>query len=51
VFAISANGEPIETLYTGASQVNFVLPEALRGDVTISVKNDKGADQALIRVD
>jgi len=51
VFAISANGEPAQTLYIGASQVNFILPESMRGDVTISVQNDKGSDKAVIRVD
>lgn len=50
-FSISANGTALQTLYTGPSQVNFILPESITGDVTISVTNDKATDTARLLVD
>lgn len=48
---IFCNGLAAETLYVSANQVNFAVPEGLTGDVTVSVKNDKASDDAVIRVD
>ena len=50
-FAILCNGSPAETLYVSSIQVNFVVPEGLTGDVTVSVKNDKAGDESVIRID
>jgi uncharacterized protein (TIGR03437 family) len=47
-FTILVNGVPLDTLYVSANQVNFVLPGAVPGSVTITVKNEKGMDQAVL---
>ncbi len=47
-FSISANGSSLETLYAGAGQVNFVVPEGLTGDIVITVKNEKATDSAVL---
>lgn len=50
-FQIFGNGIALETLYIGEHQVNFVLPETLTGDVTITVRNEITSDEARIRVE
>ncbi len=50
-FSISANGTLLDTLFVGANQINFVLPEGLLGDATITVKNAKGTDEVVLHVD
>ncbi len=50
-FTITANGVALQTLYTGSSQVNFVLPDGLGGDVSITVKNEKASDGISLRVE
>jgi glucose/arabinose dehydrogenase len=47
-FTILVNGVPLDTLYVSANQVNFVLPGAVPGSLTITVKNEKGMDQAVL---
>ncbi|MBI3684254.1 MAG: sorbosone dehydrogenase family protein [Acidobacteria bacterium] len=51
LFQIFANGIVLETLYAGENQVNFVLPPDMKGDITITVKNEKASDEAILRVD
>jgi len=48
---ILCNGLAATTLYTSPDQVNFVVPDGLTGDVTVSVKTDKAADESVIRID
>jgi IPT/TIG domain-containing protein len=48
--AILCNGSPAEILYATPIQMNFVVPEGLTGDVRISVKTNKAADEAVIRI-
>ena len=48
---VYANGILCETLYAGAQQVNFALPEGLGGAVTIAVKNERAMDEAVISVE
>jgi len=50
-FQIFGNGIALETLYAGENQINFVLPETLTGDVTITVRNEIASDEAQIRVE
>ena len=50
-FALFANGAGVEVLYAGPDQVNFVLPEGLRGDITITLRNERAGDEAVVRVD
>jgi len=50
-FGLYANGILAERLYTSRGQVNFILPEGLTGDITISVKNEKAVDEAVIQVE
>lgn len=48
---IRANGALAETLYSSPTQVNFVLPGAMTDQITVTVKNDKAADQTVIRAE
>jgi glucose/arabinose dehydrogenase len=50
-FGIYAAGVLLETLYVSSNQVNFLLPDRFTGDVTITVKNEKGTDEATLHVD
>ncbi|MGH9720267.1 MAG: PQQ-dependent sugar dehydrogenase, partial [Bryobacteraceae bacterium] len=50
-FGLYINGVLAETLYVSGSQINFVLPEGLKGDLNIAVLNAKGVDDAVIRVE
>ncbi|MGH9660625.1 MAG: hypothetical protein ACRD96_18895, partial [Bryobacteraceae bacterium] len=50
-FQLFANGLAAEALYVSANQVNFILPAGLTGEVAIRVKNEKAADEAVIRVE
>jgi glucose/arabinose dehydrogenase len=51
LFQIFANGIAVETLYIGENQVNFVLPAAMKGDVKITVRNEKASDESIINVE
>ncbi|MCS7026085.1 MAG: PQQ-dependent sugar dehydrogenase [Bryobacteraceae bacterium] len=48
---VFANGFTCEILYAGENQVNFVLPETLRGEVTIRIENERAADEQTITVE
>ncbi len=50
-FSITANGEELETLYLSPNQVNFIVPEGLYGNVTITVKNERATDEAVISIE
>jgi glucose/arabinose dehydrogenase len=43
--SILANGVAVNTLYVSLDQINFVLPDAMSGSITIQVVNEKGSDQ------
>jgi glucose/arabinose dehydrogenase len=49
-FSIDANGIVLQPMFAGKNQVNFTLPEGLTGDVTMTVKNEKASDQAVLHV-
>lgn len=51
LFRIFANGIALETLYVSENQINFVLPENLKGDVVIRVENEVAGDEARIQVE
>jgi glucose/arabinose dehydrogenase len=48
---VFAGGLACELLYAGENQVNFVLPETLRGEVTIRIENDLAGDEQTITVE
>jgi glucose/arabinose dehydrogenase len=45
------NGIALEVLNVGEDEVSFLLPESLRGAITIKVKNEVASDEAQIYVD
>jgi glucose/arabinose dehydrogenase len=45
------NGIALEVLNVGEDEVSFLLPESLRGDITIKVKNEVASDEAQIHLD
>ena len=49
-FSIDANGIVLQPTYAGKNQVNFTLPDDMTGDVTITVKNEKASDHAVLHV-
>lgn len=48
---VFANGLACEVLYAGENQVNFALPEAARGEVTIRIENERASDEQKITVE
>lgn len=48
---VFANGLACEILYAGEQQINFALPTALTGEVTIRIESDRAADEQKISVD
>jgi glucose/arabinose dehydrogenase len=49
--AITANGAPVELLYTSPGQVNFAIPEHMSGEVLIAAATAAGRDESVINVE
>lgn len=50
-FGVFVDGVRAETLYVSEGQVNFVMPRGMRGEVTISVKNERATDEVRLGVE
>jgi uncharacterized protein (TIGR03437 family) len=45
---VLANGVPCQVLYAGAAQINFRVPDSVRGAITVTVQNERAADSAYL---
>ena len=45
---VMANGVPCQVLYAGAAQINFRVPDSVRGAITVTVQNERATDSAYL---